>query len=252
MENKRSMQLRTMPYEEYLQTEEWQEKREQALERDGHCCRACNSGEKLEVHHRTYARRGNEDLGDLTTFCDQCHKHFHERMDQSDMMAQTHSAPFVLQENATQKWEEYLIGMFIQNPHLISFVCVIFSENDFHGADTRSLYQLLHTTQQRTESQDDPTFDQLVPSNLMSVVSRCRKAAEPEAAIDEMTQTKTAMQIAARIRRKHILQERQERAKLMQSVYEAGDAAEVRRLAIQIRNLDSQLRAIDVALQPGM
>lgn len=63
----RLAELRTMPYGEYLQTPEWRQKREQALERDNYCCRLCNSDERLHVHHRTYERRGNESLEDLTT-----------------------------------------------------------------------------------------------------------------------------------------------------------------------------------------
>jgi len=76
--------LRTMPYEEYLQTSEWKEKRAQALERDNNCCRVCNSDERLHVHHRTYARRGNENLEDLTTLCEECHERFHRKTNQTE------------------------------------------------------------------------------------------------------------------------------------------------------------------------
>lgn len=67
MANKqRFIQLRTMPYEDYLKTSEWLAIRDQALYRDGHRCRACNSDKDLNVHHRTYERRGCEDLNDLS------------------------------------------------------------------------------------------------------------------------------------------------------------------------------------------
>ncbi len=75
----RIQELRTMPYLDYLQTPEWAAKRQQILDRDGHRCRVCNSTEQLNVHHRTYERRGDEDLDDLTTLCQPCHEYFHSR-----------------------------------------------------------------------------------------------------------------------------------------------------------------------------
>ena len=70
--------LRTMPYEDYLRTPEWQERRQRQIALDGSHCRLCNSSERLQVHHRTYANRGNEQPGDLVTLCDNCHATFHE------------------------------------------------------------------------------------------------------------------------------------------------------------------------------
>lgn len=80
----RLAELRTMPYEEYLQTPEWRQKRELALERDNYCCRVCNSDERLHVHHRTYVRRGNENLEDLTTLCEECHERYHRKTNQTE------------------------------------------------------------------------------------------------------------------------------------------------------------------------
>ena|SRR5271167_3798758 len=75
----RVQDLRTMPYLDYLRTPEWEARRQQVLERDGHRCRVCNGTEQLNVHHRTYERRGDEDLNDLTTLCRSCHEYFHHR-----------------------------------------------------------------------------------------------------------------------------------------------------------------------------
>lgn len=44
------------------------------LDRDGYECRTCTSKSDLEVHHRTYERFGNEELGDLVTLCHECHE----------------------------------------------------------------------------------------------------------------------------------------------------------------------------------
>lgn len=70
--------LRTMPYREYLQTSEWREKRTAALKRAGYRCQTCCSGGQLNVHHRTYARRGSEWARDLIVLCQPCHAIFHE------------------------------------------------------------------------------------------------------------------------------------------------------------------------------
>ena len=51
----------------------WRAIREQCLARDGYRCRLCNSPDDLQAHHRTYERKGKEDLDDLTTLCQPCH-----------------------------------------------------------------------------------------------------------------------------------------------------------------------------------
>lgn len=73
----RSNELRSMPYQEYLDSPEWKAKRLLVLDRDGHICRLCSSSERLNVHHRTYDNRGDEPLEDLTTLCQACHEMFH-------------------------------------------------------------------------------------------------------------------------------------------------------------------------------
>jgi hypothetical protein len=60
-------------YRAYLQSKEWKEKRRAAIERAGGRCQTCNKSNRLEVHHRTYERIFNEDPGDLTVLCCECH-----------------------------------------------------------------------------------------------------------------------------------------------------------------------------------
>jgi 5-methylcytosine-specific restriction endonuclease McrA len=70
--------LHTMPYREYLQTAEWDETRKRAMKRAGFRCQVCNVyGVRLNVHHRTYERRGFEENQDLITLCERCHEIFH-------------------------------------------------------------------------------------------------------------------------------------------------------------------------------
>ena len=73
--------LRTMPYRLYLETPEWQERAARARELAGHRCQLCNRSGALDVHHRTYARRGAEPDSDLVALCRTCHSFFHEWLD---------------------------------------------------------------------------------------------------------------------------------------------------------------------------
>jgi hypothetical protein len=72
------LRLQTMPYADYLQTEHWKERRQEALRRAKWRCQLCNAQDVLNVHHRTYERRGCERPDDLIALCRSCHEHFHE------------------------------------------------------------------------------------------------------------------------------------------------------------------------------
>lgn len=74
----RILRLRSMPYREYLLTPEWAARRlGKIMDADGRC-QVCNSAKDLEVHHRTYARRGAERWNDLVVLCAECHGLFSE------------------------------------------------------------------------------------------------------------------------------------------------------------------------------
>lgn len=66
-------------YKEYLDSEQWQRVRSQRVSMDSCKCVRCGSGKNLQVHHKTYERRGFEHLDDLETLCERCHKEEHER-----------------------------------------------------------------------------------------------------------------------------------------------------------------------------
>lgn len=74
-----TINLRTMPYDAYLRTDHWQRVRKAAIERADHRCQLCNAKAKLEVHHRTYERRGCERDNDVIALCANCHEEFHKR-----------------------------------------------------------------------------------------------------------------------------------------------------------------------------
>jgi hypothetical protein len=69
--------LRSLPYERYLETDEWSVTRYFALRAAGYLCEGCGWGRWLEVHHRTYERLGEERLEDLAVLCDRCHAREH-------------------------------------------------------------------------------------------------------------------------------------------------------------------------------
>lgn len=70
--------LTAMPYGDYLRTQHWQRVREDTVRRAGRTCQLCNAEGPLEVHHRTYVRRGEERPDDLVALCAYCHEVFHE------------------------------------------------------------------------------------------------------------------------------------------------------------------------------
>lgn len=72
--------LRRLPYRDYLRTAHWQRVRELALERARHQCALCPATEALEVHHRSYARRGFEQPEDLVVLCCGCHNRHHRTL----------------------------------------------------------------------------------------------------------------------------------------------------------------------------
>jgi hypothetical protein len=70
-------ELRTMPYNQYLLTPEWKQRRRAALFRASYRCQICNSNERLHVHHRTYERLGAEAASDIIVLCCHCHQQYH-------------------------------------------------------------------------------------------------------------------------------------------------------------------------------
>ena len=66
-------------YLTYLRSATWRRKRAAALKRAGFRCQVCNGSKRLDVHHRTYARLGNELVDDLEVLCRDCHNERHGR-----------------------------------------------------------------------------------------------------------------------------------------------------------------------------
>lgn len=77
--NERLAELRALPYDQYLQTPEWRQRRDRALARASWRCQRlpCAAQRALEVHHRTYERLGAELDADLEVLCGRCHRAEH-------------------------------------------------------------------------------------------------------------------------------------------------------------------------------
>ncbi len=74
-----AVELRKLPYEDYLKSAYWQQRRFFALRRAGFRCQVCNTDKKkLNVHHRSYERIGEEKYADIIVLCEDCHKLFHQ------------------------------------------------------------------------------------------------------------------------------------------------------------------------------
>ena len=60
-------------YDRYIHSAAWRRKADARLKMDGHVCQVCG-GAATDVHHLTYDRFGNEEMGDLVSLCRRCHK----------------------------------------------------------------------------------------------------------------------------------------------------------------------------------
>lgn len=67
---------KTNDYKGYLKSPEWLELRKKQL-RNQKVCQACGTEKRLNVHHMTYRRLGNEKLKNLKTLCKECHFELH-------------------------------------------------------------------------------------------------------------------------------------------------------------------------------
>jgi len=68
-------------YQDYLKSEKWYAIRLKVLTRDDYTCQHCHfkvTSYTANVHHKTYARLGDEELSDLITLCIPCHEKEHE------------------------------------------------------------------------------------------------------------------------------------------------------------------------------
>lgn len=76
-----SVEVRHMPYVEYLKTPHWLSLRDRMYKEYKYMCFACSSDKSLHVHHMTYEHLGDERAYELVVLCNTCHKELHRGAD---------------------------------------------------------------------------------------------------------------------------------------------------------------------------
>src|SRR5712692_5215144 len=145
------------------------------------------------------------------------------------------------------QWEDYLIGLLLQNPGLSQHVCGIINDGDFAGADTRELYRILNSVYQRGFSSSNQPLEQLVPFALHTILARARNSIESGAPLDGAEQIKDAVQCATRLKRTRLVQLNIELQYVLREAKDAEDAAETQQLRRKLLAIHQQLRTIDSA-----
>ena len=62
----------------YMKSDKWHMLKQARLAKADYECEACGSTHRLELHHETYERLGDEYLSDLKVVCHSCHTKIHE------------------------------------------------------------------------------------------------------------------------------------------------------------------------------
>jgi len=145
------------------------------------------------------------------------------------------------------QWEDYLIGLLLQNPGLNPHVCGIINDGDFAGTDTRELYHILNSVYQRGSSPSYEPLEQLVPSALLTTITRARQSVESRSPLDGAGQIKDAVQCATRLKRTQLVQFNIEVQYVLREAETTGDVATAQQLKHKLLENQKKLRTIDSA-----
>lgn len=146
------------------------------------------------------------------------------------------------------KWEDYLLGLLLQNPELNEHVCGIINDGDFAGTDTRELYRIFSAVYQRGSSPLPQPWEIAVPAALQETVGRLRKCVETRSSADAASLAREVKQGAFRLKRARLLQSEMELRFLLKEAEEVGDVATGRLLRHQVVAVARELRTIDSAI----
>jgi DNA primase len=146
------------------------------------------------------------------------------------------------------KWEDYLLGLLLQNPMLNEYVCGIINDGDFAGTDTRELYRILNSVYQRGSSPLPQPWETVVPVMLQETVHRVRRCVETRSSADLTSLTREVKQGAFRLKRARLLQSETELRFLLKEAEEMDDVAAGRLLRHQVLAVARELRTINSAM----
>ena len=132
-------------YHEYIASKEWEAKRQERLEIDGHKCAVCGCTEGLSVHHLTYERLGHEDaLNDLITACSRHHhlldtlERFQRYSKRERKVTAINNQPFRQEAAISYGMENTQLQVNVSLPHVAA-----------QRADCRSAQQVVESDQGR-------------------------------------------------------------------------------------------------------
>ena len=134
------------------------------------------------------------------------------------------------------------------NPELSIQVCGIINDGDFAGTDTRELYRIFNSVDQRGSSPLFQSLEQTVPSALLATIDRARKSVESRSPLEGAGLAKEAVQCATRLKRARLLQLNTELQYLMKEAKDAGELEAVQQFQQQLLAIHRKLRTIDSAM----
>jgi hypothetical protein len=100
-----TLAYRLMDYETYLKTRHWEGVRDRCNRYWHDRCAFCYSKDNIEVHHRTYERRGCEWDSDVVSLCNACHAKHHGKPAKNDLWSEhaEYLTPTKVQTNQKRK-----------------------------------------------------------------------------------------------------------------------------------------------------
>lgn len=249
----RIRQLVQMPYGDYLKTDEWKAKRDATVERDGGRCRLCYSEKNLQVHHRTYSRRGNEDLNDLTTLCKECHEHFHSRVTEQYLHAQwgENSVPPTEeeQERRQKRFQEdtgrFLLGMLLLYPEEYQKTGIgqLVKPEDLISLPWREIYRFL------ADGNTGTNFADWLPSYLHEEAQCCVTFAANRSERDLHTARREISNIGIHLKLNILRQKNRDLEQELFLASESGDKQKERIATKEMASLLRQMREIDTVMR---
>ena len=92
-------------YQAYINSEHWQTKRKTVEQK----CFVCGDTIRLDIHHKSYKRLGNEKKKDLIALCRTCHTAVHEFI-KTNYLTAGHKFNCVLY-NAAEAYKKHLVKL---------------------------------------------------------------------------------------------------------------------------------------------
>ncbi|MFI5274669.1 MAG: hypothetical protein ACHQ4H_16680, partial [Ktedonobacterales bacterium] len=147
----------------------------------------------------------------------------------------------------SEAYEEYCVGLLLEQPATWSEVYGILGEGDFAGTETRALFSALLRAHRSDPALDMRVFLQALPMPLQSAATRARTRATELELEEGDVLTKAISRVAFVIKRMRLKEEMAELDYLEREATGAGDLDAARGLLRRSQELHLQRRALDAA-----